>query len=330
MAEILLNTNSPVKHKVFWRGEVREADDLPTVKVYDIYHDDPVLPDHEPYQQEDVVYETEATRCETDIGVYEVYLPYALTKRPRTFLFVWTYEVEGELFTKEHKIFVVKPYVDLAQAIYSLGLGADPSDPNYKNWEEVAAAERYARKVIENHTGQEFYLYNDLHTVYGSGSDILPLPYKLYELHELHQNDILLLDNPNNVNNWNYSVEITPSGYGLKVNRASMLDNTVYTANGLVPPSLSNPSNGAFFKDSSYIVSGMYGWPQVPDEVELAAVELMKDYFSKDKVWRNKYIKSIKTFDWSFDYNSDASAGTGNLYADQLLSGYVINQMVII
>lgn len=329
MAEILLNTNSPVKHKVFWRGEVRDADDLPNVKVYGIYHDDPVLPDHPPYDAEDIVYETEATRCETDIGVYEVYLPFAITRMPKSLLFVWEYYVDGEFIIKEHKVFIVKPYVDLAQSVYSLGLGADPSDPNYKNWDEVAAAERYARKVIENYTGQEFYLYNDTNTIYGSGSDLLPLPYKLYELHQLYQNDILLFD-IQGVDNWNYDIELTPSGYGLKVNRANMLDNTVYTANGLVPPSLTNSSNGAFAKDSSYIVSGVYGWPQVPDEVELAAIELMKDYFSKDKVWRNKYIKSIKTFDWSFDYNSGSSSGTGNLYADQLLSTYVINQMVII
>jgi len=329
MAEILLNTNAPVKHKVFWRGEVRDSDSLPNVTVYGIYHDDPVLPDHDPYDPEQIVYETEATRCETDIGVYEVYVPFSITKMTKSLLFVWEYEVDGEPVTKEHKVFVVKPYVDLSQAIYSLGLGADPSDPNYKNWDEVAAAERYARKVIENYTGQQFYLYNDTNTVYGSGSDLLPLPYKLYELHELYQNDILLFD-IHGVNNWNYDIELTPSGYGLKVNRANMLDNTVYTANGLVPPSLSNPSNGAFYKDSSYIVSGLYGWPQVPDEVELAAIELMKDYFSKDKVWRNKYVKSIKTFDWSFDYNSESSSGTGNLYADQLLSSYVINQMVII
>jgi hypothetical protein len=56
----------------------------------------------------------------------------------------------------------------------------------------------------------------------------------------------------------------------------------------------------------------------------------MKDYFSKDKVWRNKYMKSIKTFDWQFEYNSAVYSGTGNLYADQLLAPYVINKMVVI
>jgi hypothetical protein len=56
----------------------------------------------------------------------------------------------------------------------------------------------------------------------------------------------------------------------------------------------------------------------------------MKDFFSADKEWRNKYIKAIQTFDWSFDYNSLALSGTGNLHADQLLADYVITKSVII
>ena len=56
----------------------------------------------------------------------------------------------------------------------------------------------------------------------------------------------------------------------------------------------------------------------------------MKDYFSKDKVWRDKYMKSISTFDWKFEYNAETYRGTGNVYVDQILLPYVINQMVVI
>jgi len=98
----------------------------------------------------------------------------------------------------------------------------------------------------------------------------------------------------------------------------------------MIPPSINDMGNGAFAKDSVYRVAGRYGWDQVPDEVELAAIELMKDYFSKDKVWRDKYMKSISTFDWKFEYNSETYRGTGNVYVDQILLPYVINQMVVI
>jgi hypothetical protein len=56
----------------------------------------------------------------------------------------------------------------------------------------------------------------------------------------------------------------------------------------------------------------------------------MRDYFSKDKNWRNKYITSLQAFDWNFEYSSDTYKGTGNVYVDQILSAYVLNQMVVI
>jgi hypothetical protein len=218
----------------------------------------------------------------------------------------------------------------MSQAIDALGLGSDYSDPNSKSYAELCSAERYARKLIEAYTQQQFYLYDDVQIAYGSGSDVLPLPYKLAELHELYQNDILLLNTLTNVNNWNYNTIISESGFGIRVNRANMLDNTVYTANGMVPPTINDTWGGSFAVGSTYRIQGKFGWEEVPDEIDLACIELMKDYFSKDKVWRNKYMKSIQTFDWKFEYNSGTYSGTGNLYADQLLLPYVINKMVVI
>jgi hypothetical protein len=231
---------------------------------------------------------------------------------------------------KNHKIYVQTPYTDLSQAIDSLGLGSDFSDPNSKSYAELCSAEKYARKLIEAYTKQQFFLYDDVQIAYGSGSDVLPLPYKITTLYKLHQNDILLLDTINSINNWNYDTIISESGFGIRINRATMLDNTVYTANGMVPPPINDNYNGVFANGSTYRVQGKFGWKDIPDEVDLACIELMKDYFSKDKIWRNKYIKSIQTFDWRFEYNSGTYSGTGNLYADQLLLPYVTNQMVVI
>jgi hypothetical protein len=331
--EILLGTNSPVKHKVYWKGSPRDADGLPFVKVYDITEDPAVTPAINPGT---LITTLTPTKLETDIGVYEVYPPHSLTNRNKQLKLVWEYSVEGVLLQKEHKLFVVTPYVDITQAADVLRLGSDPSDPNYKSYFEIAEAERYARKVIENYTGQTFSLYNDVHTVYGAGADVLPLPFKLSTLHEMYENDIMILDYVGeadtsvNENQWTYNTVISESGFGIRINRANMLDNTVYVANGMVPPSINYSDGGAFRKDSVYRVAGVYGWEYVPDEVELAAIELMKDYFSKDKVWRDKYMKSISTFDWKFEYQADTYRGTGNVYVDQILLPYVVSQMVVI
>jgi hypothetical protein len=326
MAEIYVNSNAPVKHKVFYRGEISDADFNPTVEVYDVTDDPALIPE---LTEDKLILTLDTEKTDIDTGVYQVFLPYEETAYARSLKFKWIYQVNGEEISKVHPIFVVPPYTDITQAMDVLNLGVDPHDPNYKTYFQLAEAEKYARKQIENFTLQKFYLQDQLFVVYGAGTDILPLPFRIVDLHELYENDILLVDKQNSINNWNYLVEVSPSQFGLRVNRAGMLDNTVYTANGLVPPSINDGTGGAFKKDVEYKVQGKFGWGVVPDEVELACIELMKDYFNKD-MWRNKYIKSIQTFDWQFEYNSSSLSGTGNLYADQLLSPYVLNQMTVI
>lgn len=328
MAEIYLNSSSPVTHQVFWQGAASDVDSsLPTVKIYDITQDPMVSPAISPST---VLTTLTASRDETNIGLYVVNIPYLLTTRNKTLKLKWEYIVGGTSISKEHLVFIVTPYTDLTQSSEELGLSFDYTDPNFSSYKELRAAEKYARKIIEDYTGQEFTLSDDTFTIYGSGSDVLPLPYKINSLHSLYANDVLLLDNLANVNNWNYTTQISESGFGIRVNRASMLDNTVYTANGMVPPSINDTYNGVFRNNVAYRVHGRFGWDRVPDNVELACIELMKDYFSKDKTWKNKYVKNIQTFDWQFEYSDDVTKGTGNLYADQLLSPYVINSMVVL
>jgi len=322
--EIYVGSNNPVKHKVFWRGEPTDTDNLPVVSVYDVSND-PITP----INPNTVLFNVTAEKVETDNGLYQIFLPTSITNKTRELKVSWTYAISGLTQVKEHKLFVVQPYTDLAQASTVMGIGNDLSDPNYKSYDELFAAEKYARKVIENYTGQEFYQYYETHSVYGTDSDTLSLPSRITNLYKLYSNDVLLEDNINNIDNWNYQVDITESGFGIRINRAAMLDNTVYTANGMVPPSI-HDSPGIFQRGVRYTVFGKFGWEAVPDEVELACIELMKDYFSKDNLWRNKYVNKISTFDWDFEYGSGATSGTGNLYADQLLSDYVVSKVLLI
>jgi hypothetical protein len=327
MAEVYVNSVPVIRNKVYWRGVPTDADSLPTVKVYDITEDPAISPT---ISSNTLLTTLTSVKSEVDPGTYEVYLPQSYTTRNRSLRLVWESPVGSDVVTNVHKIFVTTPYADIAQAADAIGISSDQSDPDYKSYDDLSAAEKWARKVIESYTGQEFFLYDDVYMIYGTGSDTLPLPYKIDTLHELYQNDILLVDTINEIDNWNYPVQISESGFGLRINRAGMLDNTVYTANGMVPPTINDNYNGAFSNGSSYRVQGRFGWDSVPDEIELACIELMKDYFSNDKNWRNKYIKNIQTFDWKFEYNSDTFTGTGNAYVDQLLDAYVLTQMVVI
>ena len=319
MAEILINTQSPITHQVYWNGEITVLDTAPTVKLYDITIDPAINPAINPNTPLQLL---TSVADENNPGTYITYVPYQYTNRNRTLRLEWYYTIGSTNVTRSDEVYVVTPYVDFNH-VQDLGFSVDSSDPNYKSYKELIRAERYARKQIEQYTGQNFYLYDDLYVVYGYGSDVLPLPAKLNTLHELYANDSLLLDNLNNINNLNYDVIIAESGYGIRIDRSSIVDNTVYVANGMVPPSIYDV-NGVFQTNVPYKVQGKFGWEKVPDEVELAGIELMKDYFTKDQVWRNKYIKNISTFDWDFEYTSEAYAGTGNAYADRLLADYVM------
>jgi len=327
MAEIYVGSNFPVKTTIFYAGELYIAQSVVNVQVYDITQDPAIVP---PINPETLVIQLSATQLENDPGTYQIILPFNLTDRQRSFKLEWLYVVGSETVTHVSYVDVVTPYAEITEVLSDLNFGYDPSDPNYKSYHDIIMAEKYARKVIESYTGQNFYLYDDVQIAYGTGSDILPLPYKLNSLHELYANDTLLVDNINNINNWTFDPIISETGFGLRVDRTNVLDNTVYVANGLIPPSINDTYRGPFMKDVRYKVAGRYGWDSVPDNVQQACIQLIGDYFSKDKVWTNKYVKSISTFDWDFEYSSDAYRGTGNAYADQLLYPYVLNNMVVI
>lgn len=325
--EILIGSNAPVKHKVFWKGVPTDTTSLPTAKFYDITNDITISP---LISSATLLFTLTATKSEVDVGVYEIYPTLSYINRNRTFKVVWEYAVDGTSISKEQTLFVVAPYVDIAQAMDVLELGVESSDPNFKSYFDLMEAERYARKMIENHTSQKFTLYDDTNVVYGSGSDTLPLPAKINALHSLYQNDILLVDKINSIDNWNYPTIISDSGFGIRVDRTGVIDNVVYIANGMVPPNINDSYGGAFPQNFIYRVKARYGWAAIPEEIQMATIELMKDYFSKDKLWRNKYMKSIHTFDWQFEYNSSTYNGTGNKYVDDLLSAYVLSQMVVV
>lgn len=327
MAEILKNSNSPVYHQIFWKGNVIDADALPIVKVFDITEN----PEEDDPSLDKLLITLTAEKDETNIGLYAAYIPLQYSSSNFILRYTWEYYVESQFVSYEHDVFVVTPYTDLYQACGCLGISTDPSDPNYKSYRELAAAERYARKRVEDYTGQKFYLYPDVFRVLGSGSDTLPLPDKIDILDRLFVNDVLLLDNLTSpvTNNWGYSVQISESNFGIRINRANMLDNTVYTSNGMIPPSI-NDSEGVFRNNVMYEVHGKFGWNKVPREVDLATIELMKDFFSKDTVWKNQYIQNIQTFDWQFEYNPEVFVGTGNAYADRLLADFVVNKASLI
>ena len=327
MAEIYVNTSTPATTKIYVKGEAVTPSSSVTVKVYDITSDPVISP---PINSSSILATLTAEQSEVDVGSYNLYLPLSYTQRSRKFKLIWEWMYEGVSYSNTTLLDIITPYVDIQEAAQEMGLGSDSNDPNHKTYQELKLAERYARNIIENYTGQKFYLHDDYFSSVGNDSDTMPLTKKVNRLHTLHANDQLLIDNLNQVNNLGLTIDTTTSGFGLKVNIASILDSDVYIANGMIPPSIHDSSPDIFRRSKSYKIYARFGWDYVPNEVRDAAVEIMKIYFAKDRIWKDRYVKKISTTDWDFEYSSEAFSGTGSSYADKLLADYVITQMVLV
>jgi hypothetical protein len=327
MAEIYKYSNTAVSNKLYVNGEAIEPDGAVTVNVFDITKDPLVSPRIDPTQS--LTLQT-ALPSEVDTGVYSFYLPLGYTSRDRKFRLVWNYAYKSVMHQHVTYLDVVTPYVSIQEAIEDLGFGSDANDPNYKTYHEIRMAEKYARKMVEFYTGQKFFLFDDTFTVMGNDSDTLPLPRKIHTLFTLEQNDQMLVDKLNDVSYVGYDIEPTTSGFGIRVNVVNFVDNDVYIANGMVPPSIHDSSPNIFRRNKHYDIYARFGWEYVPDEVEQATIEIMRTYFAKDRAWKERYINKISTTDWNFQYGSDAFTGTGSAYADKLLLDYVVTQMVVV
>ena len=327
MAEIYKNNSTAISTKLYVRGEAIVPDNNVTVKFYDITKDPLITP---PLNPNVSVITITADPTETDVGVYNAYLPLSYIDRDRKYKLIWEYEYDSQNYSHVTYLDIVTPYVSIEEAIEDLDLGSDPNDPNYKSYHEIRMAEKYARKMVEYYTGQKFFLFDDEFTVMGNNSDTLPLPRKIHTLHTLHQNDQLWIDNLNDINYLGYPIEPTTSGFGIKINQSVLLDGDTYIANGMVPPSIHDVSPNIFRNGKHYDVYARFGWDSVPDEVEQATIEIMRSYFSKDRLWKDRYVNKISTTDWNFQFASDAFSGTGSAYADKLLLDYVVTQMVVV
>jgi hypothetical protein len=94
MAEVYINSNFPVNTKIFYAGEIIDADGTVTAEVYDITEDPAIIPAINPGT---LITQIVATKSEEDFGSYKIVFPFSLTTRARKFRLKWTYAVQSQL-----------------------------------------------------------------------------------------------------------------------------------------------------------------------------------------------------------------------------------------
>ena len=100
--EILVGSNSPVTHKVFWQGQLTDSDSIPVVRLYDITEDPAISP---PINPGTILATLTATKSEVDDGTYVVYIPVSYTTRQRQLRLNWSYTVGAVSTEKNHNIY---------------------------------------------------------------------------------------------------------------------------------------------------------------------------------------------------------------------------------
>ena len=158
MAEIYVNTSTAATTKLYVKGEAVTPSSPVIVKFYDITGDPVVSPQINPNS---IVVTVTAEANEVDQGSLNVYIPIQHTARNRKFKLVWDWQYDSISYSNTTYLDIITPYVDIQEAAQEMGLGSDSNDPNHKTYQDLKLAERYARNIIEGHTGQKFYLHDD-------------------------------------------------------------------------------------------------------------------------------------------------------------------------
>ena len=286
----------------------------PTVKIID--------PD-----TETVLLQSVASLMDVDYpGDYEFIIPSQYVQYDRTLKIEWSYSVDGSVIKETDFVYVVTPYSTVDEIVAELGFSMRPEDANYYSYDKIRSAARVARMMINTELG--FSIGKTLKTVtaYGDGADVLLLPEKMLTINSLQENDELVIDNAIDYNIFGFDIEITETGYGIRVvppnpgddiDEQEEFDYTGFTM-------------GRFRNGYRYEVTGISGWNYVPVEIKQCMYLLINDLLCNDSLWRTKYVKKINSGQMSVELSSQSFNGTGNALVDSILQKFKMIQAVII
>ncbi len=308
--ELYTGRTQKVYLDVYVSDELRDTDSLPQVNIYDLNTD--VL----------IVAGTAAKESD-DEGHYSFVVRDDFVMTDKMIKVVWTYSVDFNQMTTVDAYHVVTPYLSIHDVYTKLHFGREPGDANYVSYHEVREAEKFARFMIENFTGVNFGKQEKTVSAYGQDADVLFLGERIISYSVIKENNKLAIDTVNSINNFNFAVNITETNHALRIyseediNEGGMKD-IVY------------PHYGSFVQGYKYDITGVFGWKSVPEKVQTGALMLVRDYFSKDHIWRSRFVQSVSYGDTDMEFSKLAFRGTGNFYVDKLLEEYKSTNMAVI
>jgi hypothetical protein len=220
---------------------------------------------------------------------------------------------------------VYRPYVNP----YNLGETEEED-------EDAVYKERIARSIIDSITNGFYYTDDTIETT-GLGGDFLSIPNRINRLNIVYRNNVKVYDRfaAEGVNKDIYVV--TPDHAAITIKKEG-----VYNRHQSLPKvlplgasdsfNLYNDSNDPiaaltkirefdlFPKDYDYVVTGEFGWPVVPQDIQDATRMLVDDISCNKLQYVSQYIKEYRTDQFTIKYDDLAVSGTGNMIVDKILA----------
>lgn len=298
MKQIYTNTTERVYLELFQNGVPVNATTTPTFSISRVG---------------DASAPRTGTAISDTTGVYYFVTTLAEASYQATLKVVWDYNVGGNSGARIDFIKVITPYVSTfdIKEIAPVGTSAI----------ELEHAETFSRFIINAYTGVEFAESLKTINMDGNGQKTLVLPNRIERLDSIAVNDEVLWTRSPEVNQIGRKITISDTNYGL-----------LSESQGDVPTAdVDTIGDYGWKKTRKYTLSGLFGWSNIPDEVEYCAKLLADDYFCKETAWKKRYVNQINASDWRIVFNTKQyQNSTGNYYADMILQNYKSIGMVIV
>lgn len=218
--------------------------------------------------------------------------------------------------TEQHKVY--RPYLSLLELREIMEFADD---------DECWEIERAVRTIIDEHTTQTFGYEKKTVTMLSNPTVALSLPARLERLEKVVEGTDVVYDitsnPPRNVDDY----LVTGDGWFLKRPSYSPAPLSYTTTD---PIRVRPRSRAGFRNDVKYKITGVWGYDQVPSAVREAAKLLVNDYACQESIYRDRYLKSIRSGDWRLEFHDGAFVDTGNARANTLLRPYVVQRMVVL
>lgn len=257
---------------------------------------------------------------------YSYAIPFEIYTYDGKFTAIWEMSYGGSTYKIPEEHEVVTPLMSF-NGIF----GSDLTEA--KEWE------RLVRRIVEAYTRQSFGFSYGTKVVYGRGFDFIELPQRIIELEEVKASsvgsettDALSLT----------AFDVDETGWYIRNRPGSAITVSVsnpgsYELNGgsvpypntekvIYPPRKSM----RFEHNQRFEIKGLWGYPTPPQAVQEAFEILYQDYKCQDATYRDRYIKNIRSGDWSIEFNDLAFLGTGSKQADQLLGEFRRGGVIVV